>query len=120
MVSNPTSNGVTKDTEESEARANKSEVITSSDHYSVIAPLHQPCKPLPRYEWLNGVQCIGKIVENKNNSYAKYDVFVVRCDTELIMSGKRGDARLFSTLGACDWQSLENILRHISDCNVHR
>jgi hypothetical protein len=31
-----------------------------------------------KYEWLNGVQCIGKIVEDKNGAYVKYDVFVVR------------------------------------------
>ena len=33
-----TYNGVIKDTKESEARANKGEVLTSNDHYFIIAP----------------------------------------------------------------------------------
>jgi hypothetical protein len=71
-----TYNGIIKDTEESEARANKGEVMTSNDHYFVIAPTMETSAK--KYEWLNGVQCIGKIVEDKNDSYVKYDVFVVR------------------------------------------
>jgi hypothetical protein len=50
--------------------------MTSSDHYFVIAPTMETSAK--KYEWLNGVQCIGKIVEDKNDSYVKYDVFVVR------------------------------------------
>lgn len=50
--------------------------MTSSDHYFVIAPTMETSAK--KYEWLNGVPCIGKIVEDKNDSYVKYDVFVVR------------------------------------------
>jgi len=71
-----TYNGIIKDTKESEARANKGEVLTSNDHYFIIAPTMETSAK--KYEWLNSVQCIGKIVEDKNESYVKYDVFVVR------------------------------------------
>jgi hypothetical protein len=39
-----------------------------------------------KYDWLNGLQCIGKIVSYKSDSYVKYDIFVVRrgnCATNL-------------------------------------
>lgn len=71
-----TYNGIIKDTKESEARAEKGEVLTSKDHYFVIAPTIETSAK--KYEWLNGVQCVGKIVEDKNEAYVKYDVFVVR------------------------------------------
>jgi hypothetical protein len=51
-------NGIFKDSEETEARASKGEVLTSTDMY--------------------GVQCIGKMVSYKSDSYVKYDIFVVR------------------------------------------
>jgi hypothetical protein len=69
-------NGVFKDSEETEARANKGEVLTSKDMYFVIAPTMQTSAK--KYLWLNGVQCIGKMVSYKNDSYVKYDIFVVR------------------------------------------
>ena len=74
-----TYNGIIKDTKESEARADKGEVLTSNDHYFITAPTLETSAK--KYEWLNGVQCIGKIVEDKggaNDSYVKYDIFVVR------------------------------------------
>jgi len=71
-----TYNGIIKDTKESEARSDKGEVLTSKDHYFIIAPTLETSAK--KYEWLNGVQCIGKIVEDKNEAYVKYDVFVVR------------------------------------------
>jgi hypothetical protein len=71
-----TYNGIIKDTKESEARAEKGEVLRFKDHYFVIAPTIETSAK--KYEWLNGVQCIGKIVEDKNGAYVKYDVFVVR------------------------------------------
>lgn len=71
-----TYNGIIKDTKESEARSNKGEVLTSNDHYFIIAPTLETSAK--KYDWLNGVQCIGKIVEDKSESYVKYDVFVVR------------------------------------------
>jgi hypothetical protein len=72
-------NGIIKDTKESEARADKGEVLTSNDHYFITAPTMETSAK--KYEWLNGVQCVGKIVEDKgsaNDSYVKYDIFVVR------------------------------------------
>jgi hypothetical protein len=67
--------GIYKDSEETEARATKGEVLTSKDMYFVIAPTMQTSAK--KYDWLNGVQCIGKMVSYKNDSYVKYDIFVV-------------------------------------------
>jgi Protein of unknown function (DUF3237) len=69
-------NGIFKDSEETEARASKGEVLTSRDMYFVIAPTMQTSAK--KYDWLNGVQCIGKMVSYKSDSYVKYDIFVVR------------------------------------------
>jgi len=69
-------NGIYKDSEETEARAAKGEVLTSKDMYVVIAPTMQTSAK--KYEWLNDVQCIGKMVSYKNDSYVKYDIFIVR------------------------------------------
>ena len=69
-------NGIYKDSEETEARAAKGEVLTSKDMYFVIAPTMQTSAK--KYEWLNDVQCIGKMVSYKNDSYVKYDIFIVR------------------------------------------
>jgi Protein of unknown function (DUF3237) len=71
-----TYNGIFKDSEETEARASKGEVLTSTDMYFVIAPTMQTSAK--KYDWLNGVQCIGKMVSYKSDSYVKYDIFVVR------------------------------------------
>jgi len=69
-------NGIFKDSEETEARAAKGEVLTSKDLYFVIAPTLQTSAK--KYDWLNTVQCIGKVVSYKNDSFVKYDIFVVR------------------------------------------
>lgn len=69
-------NGIFKDSEETEARASKGEVLTSKDMYFVIAPTMQTSAK--KYDWLNGIQCIGKMVSYKSDSYVKYDIFVVR------------------------------------------
>jgi hypothetical protein len=74
-----TYNGVIKDTKESEARSEKGELLTFADPYFVIAPTLETSAK--KYDWLNGIQSIGKIVEDKsskNESYVKYDVFMVR------------------------------------------
>jgi hypothetical protein len=31
-----------------------------------------------KYDWPNGVQCIGKMVSYKSDAYVTYDIFVVR------------------------------------------
>ena len=69
-------NGIFKDSEEAEARAAKGEVLTSEDIYFVIAPTMQTSAR--KYDWLNAVQCIGKMTRYKNDAYVKYDIFVVR------------------------------------------
>jgi hypothetical protein len=69
-------NGVFKDSEETEARAAKGEVLISKDMYFVIAPTMQTSAK--KYDWLNGVQCIGKMVSYKSDSFVKYEIFVVR------------------------------------------
>jgi Protein of unknown function (DUF3237) len=69
-------NGIFKSSAESEARATKGAVLTSKDMYLVIAPTMQTSAK--KYDWLNGVQCIGKMVSYQNDSYVKYDIFVVR------------------------------------------
>jgi hypothetical protein len=69
-------NGIFKDSEETEARASKGETLTSKDMYFVIAPTMQTAAK--KYDWLNGIQCIGKMVSYKSDSYVKYDIFVVR------------------------------------------
>jgi hypothetical protein len=71
-----TYNGIFKDSKESEERANKGEVLTSQDLYFVIAPTMQTSAK--KYEWLNGVQCIGKMVSYKSDAFVKYEIFVVK------------------------------------------
>lgn len=69
-------NGIFKDTKETEERASKGEVLTSKDLYFIISPTMQTSAK--KYEWLNGVQCIGKMIEYKSESYVKYDIFAIR------------------------------------------
>lgn len=71
-----TYNGIFKDSPAMEERANKGEVLTSQDVYFVIAPTFQTSAK--KYDWLNGIQCIGKMVSYKDEAYVKYDIFVVR------------------------------------------
>jgi Protein of unknown function (DUF3237) len=71
-----TYNGIINESKETEDRANKGEVLTSNDVYFIIAPTMQTSAK--KYDWLNGVQCIGKMVEVKEDSYVKYDIFAVR------------------------------------------
>jgi Protein of unknown function (DUF3237) len=71
-------NGVIKDSQESEARSAKGDVLTFADHYFVIAPTLETSSK--KYDWLNAVQCVGKIVEDQagKNPHVTYDLFVVR------------------------------------------
>jgi len=68
-------NGIFKDTKEVEARAEAGEVLTSKDLYFIIAPTIQTSAR--QYDWLNGVQYIGKMVSYKSDAYVKYDIFAV-------------------------------------------
>jgi Protein of unknown function (DUF3237) len=69
-------NGIYRSSEEADARASKGEVLTSKDIYFVIAPTMQTSAK--QYDWLNAVQCVGMMVSYKNDSYVKYDIFIVR------------------------------------------
>jgi len=69
-------NGIIDQTKQSESRAENGDVQTSNDMYFIIAPTMETTSK--KYAWLNGVQCIGKMVEVKRDSYVKYDIFVVR------------------------------------------
>lgn len=54
------------------------ELLTSKDIYFVTSPTLQTSSE--KYAWLNKVQCIGKAseVQAGENSYVKYDIYVVR------------------------------------------
>jgi hypothetical protein len=69
-------NGIYQASEEAEARASKGEVLTSKDMYFVIAPTLQTSAR--KYDWLNAVQCVGKMASYKEGSYVKYDIYIVR------------------------------------------
>jgi len=69
-------NGIYKSSEKTEARAAKGQILGPQDLYFVIAPTMQTSAK--QYEWLNAVQCIGKMVSYKSDAFVKYDIFIVR------------------------------------------
>jgi hypothetical protein len=74
-----TYNGVVVMSKEVIEAASRGEVVSGkSVPYFVTAPIFQTSSE--KYSWLNKVQAIGKLVEFKRgeDSYVKYDVFVVR------------------------------------------
>lgn len=73
-----TYNGIISHSKESWDRLLKGEVLTSKDHYFLTAPTMQTAAE--KYAWVNHVQCVGKVVEVKlgEDSYVKYDIFVVK------------------------------------------
>jgi hypothetical protein len=73
-----TYNGIISRSQESSDRLMKGEVLTANDHYFITAPTMQTSSEA--YSWLNHVQCVGKMVEVKGgeNSFVKYDIFIVR------------------------------------------
>jgi hypothetical protein len=70
--------GVISHTPESMERLVNGELLKADDHYFITAPTFQTSSE--KYAWLNHVQCVGKMVEVKmgEDSYVKYDIFVVR------------------------------------------
>ena len=68
--------GVVVSTEEATDRYNKGEVITSKDEYFVTAPRFTTASK--KYEWINQLQAVGKMVSRQRNGQLKYDVFAVR------------------------------------------
>lgn len=73
-----TYNGIVSRSREVAARLAAGKVMTSADEYFVTAPTMETSSET--YAWLNHVHCVGKMVEVKlgNDSYVKYDIFIVR------------------------------------------
>lgn len=70
-------NGVARRTGESMAKRARGEIVGPDDMYFITAPTMRTSSE--RYDWLNHVQCIGKMVQSKSGegAHVKYDVFVV-------------------------------------------
>lgn len=62
------------------------EVMTSFDHYFVIAPTMRTSSE--KYAWVNYLQFIGKVVEVKvgEDSFVKYDFYAVRYERLILES----------------------------------
>jgi hypothetical protein len=69
-------NGVIVTNKEVMDRFNKGEVITSKDEYFVIAPRFTTASK--KYEWINQLQAVGKMVTIQKNTKIKFDIFTVR------------------------------------------
>lgn len=72
-----TYNGIINRSKEVAKRDASGEVLTSADEYFLMAPTMETSSKA--YFWLNYVQCVGKMVEVKigDDSFVKYDIFVV-------------------------------------------
>ena len=57
-------------------RLNNGEEITSKDEYFITAP--QFTTGSKKYEWLNHIQAVGKMVSFQRGIKIKYDWFIVR------------------------------------------
>jgi len=73
-----TYSGLVRSTEESRAKQARGEVLTSDDLYFMTTPALRTSAE--KYNWLNYVLCVGKLVESKSGDggYVKYDIFVAR------------------------------------------
>lgn len=75
-----TYNGIIQHSEKSFDKLMKGEKVTPADGiYFATAPTFETTSK--KHGWLNGVQAVGKMVEvqvNPQQSYVRYDVFVVR------------------------------------------
>jgi Protein of unknown function (DUF3237) len=71
-------NGIIQETKESEAKGQRGEIVTFSDHYFVITATFETSSK--KYDWLNSIQAIGKIVEDQagKNPHVTYDLFIIR------------------------------------------
>jgi hypothetical protein len=71
-------NGISNCAKEARERFLKGEMLHSGDCYFITAPTFETKSE--RYDWLNGVQAIGKMLELKRGEGAHllYDVFVIR------------------------------------------
>ena len=74
-----TYNGVYVMSQEATDALARGEVVTDKNvGYFVTAPMFQTSSD--RYDWLNGVQAVGKMIElrSRGEHYIKYDIFLVR------------------------------------------
>lgn len=71
-------NGARRCPKEIQERFMKGEVLKADQCYFVTAPTFQTKSE--KYAWLNGIQAIGKMVEQKSGegSYVKYEIFAVK------------------------------------------
>ncbi len=72
-------NGIVQHSKESAETMNKGELVTyKAIPYFITTPSFQTSSE--KYNWMNSIQCVGKMVEVKigEGGYIKYDVFVVR------------------------------------------
>ena len=71
-------NGIARGTDESEAKLEQGEIVTSDEYYIVTAPTMRTASET--YSWLNHVQCVGKMTRLKRgeDAFIEYDVFIVR------------------------------------------
>jgi hypothetical protein len=70
-----TYNGIIAADKDATDRFNKGEVVTSKDEYFITAPRFTTASK--RYDWLNKVQAVGKMVTLQQGKI-KYDLFLVR------------------------------------------
>jgi Protein of unknown function (DUF3237) len=68
-------NGVRATTKDTMDRYNRGDIITSKEEYIVTTPRFTTASK--KYDWLNRVQALAKMVTIQNTSI-KYDVFIVR------------------------------------------
>lgn len=70
--------GVVRHTPDSRAKLEAGEVITSEDLYFLTAPTMRTSSE--EYNWLNHVQCVGKMTRMKagDGAFVEYDLFILR------------------------------------------
>jgi len=69
-------NGARLCPKETQERFVKGEVLKADECYFLSAPTFQTKSE--KYAWLNAIQAIGKMVEQKRDSFVKYDIFAVK------------------------------------------
>jgi len=68
--------GIISFSKETFDRLLKGEVIAGKEGYFMTAPKFNTSSK--KYEWLNHIQAVGKMISVQAGKYVKYDVFTVR------------------------------------------
>jgi hypothetical protein len=68
--------GVISGSKEAGDRLAKGEILTSKDVYFITAPKFSTSSK--KYDWLNHIQAVGKMIGVQAGKFVKYDVFTVR------------------------------------------